>query len=61
MPVILKMKWNSCVVIKHQIEWTCLLSEHAPKMNYTLVKSKKKQHVTNLVNKITVQITKFHS
>jgi len=24
MPVIFKIKWNSCVVIKHKIEWTCL-------------------------------------
>jgi len=57
MTVILKINWNSCVVMKHQIEWTCLLSDHALKMNYTLVKNKKKQHVTYLVNQITFQIT----
>lgn len=61
MPVILKMKWNSCVVMKHQIEWTCRLSEHALKMNYTPVKNKKKQRVTYLVNQITFKITKFQS
>jgi hypothetical protein len=41
MQVILKIKWNSCVVIKHNIEWTCLLSAYALQMNYTLVKNKK--------------------
>jgi hypothetical protein len=41
MRVILKIKRNSCVSIKHQIEWTFLLSEYAPQMNYTLVKHKK--------------------
>jgi len=60
MPVILK-KMNSCVVIKHQIEWAYRLSEHALKMNYTLVKNKKKRHVTYLVNQITFKITKFQS
>ena len=61
MPVIFKIKWNSCILIKHKIEWTCLLSEYALKMNYALVKNKKKQQVTYLVNQITFQITKFQS